>query len=67
MSEFAGVLLGVVGIFILIAAFGGGGWVVLKNARASGRRTYMFLGGAMLAIAAYASIAAVVALIQQFT
>lgn len=67
MGEFAGVLLGVVGLLLLIGVFLGGGWAVWSRARVSGRKTYMFLGGAMLAIGAYAVIAAVVAAIRQFS
>lgn len=67
MDEFVSVVLGVAGVLVLVGAFGGGGWVVWRNARASGRRTFMFLGGAMMAIAAYGLLAAIYALFRVVT
>lgn len=65
MDEFAGVVLGIAGVLVLVGVFGGGGWVIWKRARISGRRTYLFLGGALMAIGAYGTVALVVALVRQ--
>lgn len=65
MGEFAGILLGIAGVVVLVGVFGGGGWVIWKRARVSGRRTYLFLGGALMAIGAYGAVALVVALVRE--
>lgn len=65
MGDFAGIVLGVAGVLVLVGVFIGGGWAIWKRARLSGRRTYLFLGGALMAIGAYGAVAAVFALVQQ--
>ena len=60
-------LLAVVGVLILVAAFAGGGWALFDHARRTGSRPLQFLGLALMGIAAYGLVAAVVAVVTWLT
>lgn len=64
MGGFAGVLLGVVGILIVVGAFIGGGWMVVRRARYTGSGPMLFLGWALIVIGGYGLVAALWSLVQ---
>lgn len=67
MGGFAGMLLGVVGILIVVGAFAGGGWMLVRRARETGSSPLLFLGWALIVIGAYGFGAAIWSLIQSLT